>query len=189
MAGVTYSSAKTELSTGLARLFDKEPSWARRFQQADEQNSSFYNHMNCVARAARRLDNISSTGTVMTVQHAPWRSTISQISSAGVQSSPGLRLVIRSSALDGTRPTWTICKARFGLSRIVAAQAQIASSRSAWGLTTSSGRHPLTLVTSILPTNSTLVIRQYGASVGAATAGSVAVSTGRCLVQVFAYGY
>jgi len=189
MAGVTYSSAKFDLSAKLQRLFQKEPSWARHFAEAGEQNTSFYNHMNCIARAARRLDNVSSTGIVMTVQHAPWRSTISQISSAGVQSSPGLRCVIRSSALDGTRPTWTICKARFGLAKIVAAHAQIASSRSVWGLTTSSGRHPTTLVTAILPTNSTLVIRQYTASVGAVTAGSVAVSTGRCLVQVFAYGY
>jgi hypothetical protein len=129
----------------------------------------------------------ASTGNVVKFAHIPWKSTLSQLSRSTVASSPGLKCVIMSTGLSGPAPTLTIPASRFGLSKIIAVQTQIASTRAAWSLT-DTYRHVDIVVPSILQNNSTVVIRQYcSASLG--TPGSVVVSTGECHLQVFAYGW
>ena len=133
------------------------------------------------------LDGCASTGKLVTYQHIPWGSSLIQRSTAVVASSTGMRCVIASSMLSPVSSAWFIPKTRFGLASIVAAQAQMASTRSVWAMTDVASRHATTLVTSILPRGSTVIVRQYGAL--GATAGSLRHSTGTCNLQVFAYGF
>jgi hypothetical protein len=134
--------------------------------------------------------NIASTGNMITMQHIPWSSSVAQVSGTygTAASSTDIRLTIMSSGIAGVS-SWHIPASRFGFTKVLAVQAQIQSTRTVWSM---ADRHPMLVVTSILPTYSTVRIQQYTSSVPTMLGSSVGMlteSTGACHLQVFAYGY
>ncbi len=196
------SSVRVGLSDGLHRILNAETSAARRFKR--DQSVDFSHHLESIGRAAQhisglaastwelnRLDSsassraVSSTGTILTVVHLPWQSTLSQTSRmSSLTPWQHMRVVIMSSWLATGGSQWIIPKSATGLTAIREVFCQVSSTRSPF--TSPLVRAAIGAYPSIKPRSSTVTIRKIAQLT---TPGSVVASTGCCRIALQLWGW